>query len=54
VKCQTCKSAVSLYNHRAYDLLLGDVMNDLREQVKIEHVPIQKNDRGIQVSGLSN
>jgi hypothetical protein len=25
-------------------------MNDLREQVKIEHVPIERNDRGIQVS----
>jgi hypothetical protein len=25
-------------------------MNDLREQVKIENVPIERNDRGIQVS----
>jgi len=32
---------------RAYDLQLFDAMNDLKEQVKVENVPIEKNDRGI-------
>jgi len=33
-------------SHVAYDLLLSDAMNDLQEQVKIEHVPAEKNEEG--------
>ena len=29
-------------------MMFFDAMNDLRDQVKIEHVPIERNDRGIQ------
>lgn len=28
----------------AYDLMLSDAMNDLQEQVKVEHVPAEKNE----------
>ena len=31
---------------RAYDLMLSDAMNDLQEQVKVEHVPAEKNESG--------
>ena len=34
----------------AYDLMLSDAMNDLQEQVKIEHVPAEKNEEGKAVS----
>jgi len=33
-----------LMSHVAYDLLLSDAMNDLQEQVKVEHVPAEKNE----------
>jgi hypothetical protein len=33
--------------NRAYDLQLADAMNDLQEQVKVEHVPAEKNEVGI-------
>jgi hypothetical protein len=35
---------------RAYDLMLSDAMNDLQEQVKVEHVPSEKNEQGQVVS----
>ena len=35
---------------RAYDLQLSDAMNDLQEQVKVEHAPTEKNEHGIEVS----
>ena len=34
----------------AYDLMLSDAMNDLQEQVKVEHVPAEKNEQGVAVS----
>lgn len=34
------------YRYRAYDLMLSDAMNDLQEQVKVEHVPAEKNETG--------
>jgi hypothetical protein len=34
----------------AYDLMLSDAMNDLQEQVKVEHVPAEKNEQGLAVS----
>ena len=33
----------------AYDLMLSDAMNDLQEQVKVEHVPAEKNEQGVAV-----
>ena len=30
-------------SHLAYDLQLGEAMNDLQEQVKVEHVPVDNN-----------
>ena len=38
-----------VYN-RAYDLQLSDAMNDLQEQVKVEHAPTDKNEHGVEVS----
>ena len=38
-----------VYN-RAYDLQLSDAMNDLQEQVKVEHAPTDKNEPGGEVS----
>ena len=35
---------------RAYDLQLSDAMNDLQEQVKVEHAPTDKNEHGMEVS----
>ena len=35
---------------RAYDLQLSDAMNDLQEQVKVEHAPTEKNEQGTEVS----
>jgi len=37
-------------NFSAYDLMLSDAMNDLQEQVKVEHVPAEKNEQGVAVS----
>ena len=37
---------------RAYDLMLSDAMNDLQEQVKVEHVPSEKNEQGQVVSTI--
>ena len=34
----------------AYDLQFRDAMNDLQEQVKVEHAPIEVNEHGIEVS----
>ena len=34
--------------NRAYDLYLAEAMNDLQEQVKVEHVPAEKNEQGIE------
>ena len=34
----------------AYDLQLSDAMNDLQEQVKVEHAPTDKNEHGQEVS----
>ena len=31
-------------SHVSYDLQWGDAMNDLQEQVKIEHMPREKNE----------
>ena len=36
----------------AYDLMLSDAMNDLQEQVKVEHVPADKDEAGKAVSTL--
>ena len=36
--------------YRAYDLQLSDAMNDLQEQVKVEHAPTDKNEHGVEVS----
>ena len=36
----------------AYDLMLSDAMNDLQEQVKVEHVPAEKNEAGQAVSSI--
>ena len=33
-------------SHIAYDLQLADVMNDLQEQVKVEHLPAELNEEG--------
>ena len=30
--------------------MLSDAMNDLQEQVKVEHVPAEKNEQGVAVS----
>jgi hypothetical protein len=38
----------------AYDLMLSDAMNDLQEQVKVEHVPAEKNEQGVAVSALNS
>ena len=35
-------------SHVAYDLQLADAMNDLQEQVKVEHVPKEKNEQGVE------
>ena len=35
-------------SHIAYDLQLADAMNDLQEQIKIEKVPTEKNELGIE------
>ena len=35
-------------SHVAYDLQLADAMNDLQEQVKVEHVPAEKNEAGVE------
>jgi len=35
-----------LYLCSAYDLMLSDAMNDLQEQVKVEHVPAEKPEGG--------
>jgi hypothetical protein len=35
-------------SHVAYDLQLADAMNDLQEQVKVEAVPAEKNEQGIE------
>ena len=32
--------------------MLSDAMNDLQEQVKVEHVPAEKNEQGVAVSQL--
>ena len=34
-------------SHVAYDLQWADAMNDLQEQVKVEHVPKEKNEQGV-------
>ena len=36
--------------YSAYDLQLSDAMNDLQEQVKVEHAPTEKNEHGMEVS----
>ena len=38
----------------AYDLQLSDAMNDLQEQVKVEHAPTDKNEHGVEVSDLAS
>ena len=38
-----------LIGFRAYDLQLFDAMNDLKEQVKVEHVPIEVGENGKKV-----
>jgi len=38
----------------AYDLMLSDAMNDLQEQVKVEHVPAEKNEQGVAVSIMAH
>ena len=35
-------------SHVAYDLQLSDAMNDLQEQVKVEHAPTEKNEHGVE------
>ena len=40
--------------NRAYDLQLSDAMNDLQEQVKVEHAPTDKNEHGVEVSSINN
>ena len=40
--------------NRAYDLQLSDAMNDLQEQVKVEHAPTDKNEHGVEVSSIIN
>ena len=35
-------------SHIAYDLQLSDAMNDLQEQVKVEHAPTEKNEHGVE------
>ena len=35
-------------SHVAYDLQLADAINDLQEQVKVEHVPAEKNELGVE------
>ena len=35
-------------SHVAYDLQLSDAMNDLQEQVKVEHAPTDKNEHGLE------
>ena len=35
-------------SHVAYDLQWADAMNDLQEQVKVEHVPKEKNEQGVE------
>jgi len=39
---------------RAYDLQLSDAMNDLQEQVKVEHAPTDKNEHGVEVGILKS
>ena len=39
-----------IMSHVAYDLQLSDAMNDLQEQVKVEHAPTDKNEHGVEVS----
>jgi hypothetical protein len=36
-------------SHVAYDLQLADAMNDLYEQVKVENVPQEKNEQGVEL-----
>lgn len=43
----------NLFNS-AYDLMLSDAMNDLQEQVKVEHVPAEKNEQGVAVSIMAH
>ena len=42
------------FKFSAYDLMLIDAMNDLQEQVKVEHVPAEKNEQGVAVSALNS
>jgi len=35
-------------SHVAYDLQLADAINDLQEQVKVENVPAEKNELGVE------
>ena len=35
-------------SHVAYDLQLADAMNDLQEQNKVENVPYEKNESGVE------
>ena len=58
-RCLTCKlgrlsfqflNLIALTLYRAYDLQLSDAMNDLQEQVKVEHAPTDKNEHGMEVS----
>ncbi len=42
------------FKFSAYDLMLSDAMNDLQEQVKVEHVPAEKNEQGVAVSALNS
>lgn len=39
-------------SHIAYDLQLTDAMNDLQEQVKVEHAPTDSNEHGVPNSEL--
>ena len=39
-------------SHVAYDLQLSDAMNDLQEQVKVEHAPTEKNEHGVENAEL--
>jgi len=36
-------------SHVAYDLQLQDCMNDLLEQIKVEHLPCEKNEAGKEI-----
>ena len=39
-------------SHVSYDLQLSDAMNDLQEQVKVEHAPVEKNEHDVENSEL--